>query len=168
MNTEEVDQVIDLFARHVPEIASGVVEIKAAARIRGYRTKLAVLSHDPKVDPVGVCVGLRGYRIKNVVDQLGGERMDIVRWVDSPEQFIPNALQPAQIHAVLLDHPRHRATVVVSEDQVSLAHGRGGMNRELASRLCAWEIVIEGREGLPVRRCDDDISITVIREAEGE
>ncbi len=146
MDTDGSDEVIDMFARHIPEIASGVVELKAVARVRGYRAKLAVLSHDPNVDPVAVCVGVRGYRIKNVVDELGGERIDIVRWVDSPEQFIPNALQPARIEAVLLDHARHRATVIVSEDQVSLASGRGGMNRELASRLSGWEIVIEARE----------------------
>ena len=149
MALDEAEQVTEIFTRQVPEIANGVVEIKAAVRSRGRRTKLAVLSHDPNVDPIGACVGTRGYRIKNVMDEIGEERIDLIRWVDSPEELIRNALQPARIDAVILDHARRRARVVMSEEQASLAAGRWGLNRELASRLCAWEIEIETRETLP-------------------
>jgi transcription termination/antitermination protein NusA len=143
MPSEEAEWVVHLFAQEVPEVAHGVVEIKALARKPGFRTKVAVLSHDPNVDPIDACVGIRGFRIKNMVNQIGGsERIDLVRWVESPEQLICNALQPATIDAVILDYPNHRARVVVSGDQLSLAEGRDGLNRELASRLCAWEIEV--------------------------
>src|SRR5262249_46550614 len=98
---EDIDHVARLFAEEVPEIASGTVEIKAIARKPGYRSKLALFSRDPRVDCVGVCVGVRGHRIKNVADRLGGERIDLIRWHDSPEQLITHALQPAAIERVV-------------------------------------------------------------------
>src|SRR5947209_5645886 len=101
---DETDHVARLFTEAVPEIAAGSVQIKAIARRPGYRSKLALFSLDPQVDCVGVCVGVRGSRIKNIVDALGGERVDLVRWHDSPEWLIPNALQPATIERVIL-HP---------------------------------------------------------------
>jgi N utilization substance protein A len=141
--SEDIDHVARLFAEEVPEIASGAVEIKAIARKPGYRSKLALFSRDPRTDCVGVCVGVRGYRIKNVVDRLGGERIDLFRWDDSPEQLIARALQPAAIERVVLHPAEHRAVVVVKPDQVSLVLGRGGLNRQLDSDLSGWQIEVE-------------------------
>jgi N utilization substance protein A len=140
---DDTDHVARLFAEEVPEIAAGIVEIKAIARKPGYRSKLALFSRDPRVDCVGVCVGVRGHRIKNVVDTLGGERIDLIRWHDSPEQLITNALQPAAIDRVILHPAEHCAVVAVKPDQVSLVLGRGGLNRQLASDLSGWEIEVE-------------------------
>lgn len=135
--------VVHLFAREIPEIAAGTVEIKAIARRPGYRSKLALYSRDPRVDCVGACVGVRGFHIKNLVDELGGEGIDLIRWNDSAEQQIINALQPAIIERVVLRPAEHRAVVVVKSDQVSLVLGRGGLNRELASELSGWQIEVE-------------------------
>ena len=140
---DDIDYVARLFAEEVPEIAAGTVEIRAIARKPGYRSKLAVSSRDPRVDCVGVCVGVRGCRIKNVVDRLGGERIDLIRWQDAPEQLIANALQPAAIERVVLHPAEHRAVVVVQPDQVSLVLGRRGENRQLASELSGWQIDVE-------------------------
>jgi N utilization substance protein A len=131
-----------LFENEIPEIADRTIEIKALAREAGYRTKIAVSSIDLKVDCVGACVGVRGSRIKNIVDELGGERIDIVRWNDSLQVMIPNALQPAQIEEVFLYPRLGRAIVLVKEDQLSLAIGRRGQNVRLASKLVGWDIEI--------------------------
>src|SRR5437870_1480225 len=136
------DFVRRLFENEIPEIADRTIEIKALAREAGYRTKIAVSSIDLKVDCVGACVGVRGSRIKNVVDELGGERIDIVRWNDSLQVMIPNALQPAQIEEVFLYPRLGRAIVMVKEDQLSLAIGRRGQNVRLASKLVGWDIEI--------------------------
>ena len=136
------DFVRRLFEDEIPEIADRTIEIKAIAREAGYRTKIAVSSIDLKVDCVGACVGVRGSRIKNVVDELGGERIDIVRWNDSLQVMIPNALQPAQIEEVFLYPRLGRAIVLVKEDQLSLAIGRRGQNVRLASKLVGWDIEI--------------------------
>ncbi len=136
------DFVRRLFENEIPEIADRTIEIKAVAREAGYRTKIAVSSIDLKVDCVGACVGVRGSRIKNVVDELGGERIDIVRWNDSLQVMIPNALQPAQIEEVFLYSRLGRAIVLVKEDQLSLAIGRRGQNVRLASKLVGWDIEI--------------------------
>src|SRR5437764_11495995 len=106
---DDTDRVARLFAEAVPEIAAGSVEIKAIAREPGYRSKLALFSQDPRVDCVGVCVGVRGCRIKNVIDALDGERIDLVRWLEPPEQLIVNSLQPAVIERVILHPAEHRA-----------------------------------------------------------
>ena len=140
---DDIDYVARLFAEEVPEIAAGAVEIRAIARKPGYRSKLALFSRDPWVDCVGVCVGVRGCRIKNVVDALGGERIDLIRWQDSPEQLITNALQPAVIETVILHPAEHRAVVVVQPDQASLVLGRHGENRQLASELSGWRIDVK-------------------------
>ena len=130
-----------LFEQEIPEISEGVISIHAVAREPGHRSKIAVSSIDPRVDCVGACVGVRGNRIKNIVDELGGtERIDIVRWEDNPEQLIPNALQPAEVDQVLLCDMIGRAIVLVREDQLSLAIGRRGQNVRLASKLCGWDI----------------------------
>lgn len=143
MADDGINSVACLFEREVPEIAAGTVEIKAIARKPGYRSKLAVQSHDPHVDGIGACVGVRGCRIKNVVDALGGERIDLVRWHDSPEQLIVNSLQPATVERVILHPAEHRAVVVVRPDQVSLVLGRRRENRQLASELSGWQIEVE-------------------------
>ena len=136
------DFIRALFDLEVPEVAERIIEIKALAREAGYRTKAAVNSLDPKVDAVGACVGIRGSRIKNIVDELGGEKIDIVRWNDSSKILIANSLKPAEIAEVALCFELGRATVVVVEDQLSLAIGKRGQNVRLAARLTGWDIDI--------------------------
>jgi len=131
-----------LFESEVPEIAEGIIEIRALAREAGYRSKVAVTSYDDKVDPVGACVGVRGSRIKNIVDELGGEKIDIVRWNDSSQTLVANALMPAKVSEIALCFELGRATVVVEEDQLSLAIGKHGQNVRLAARLTGWDIDI--------------------------
>jgi transcription termination/antitermination protein NusA len=137
-----------LFEQEIPEIADGVIMIRAMAREPGYRSKVAVSSSDPRVDCVGACVGVRGNRIKNIVDELAGERIDIVRWDDNLEVLIPNALQPAEVEQVILCKMLGRAIVLVREDQLSLAIGRRGQNVRLASKLSGWDIEIMTQEEL--------------------
>ena len=137
-----------LFEQEIPEIGDGVIQIKAMAREPGYRSKVAVSSTDQRVDCVGACVGVRGNRIKNIVDELAGERIDIVRWSDDMQVLIPNALQPAEVEEVILCSMLGRAIVLVREDQLSLAIGRRGQNVRLASKLCGWDIEIMTREEL--------------------
>jgi len=137
-----------LFEQEIPEIAEGVIEIRAISREPGYRTKVAVSSTDQRIDCVGACVGVRGNRIKNIVDELSGERIDIVRWSDDMNVLIPNALQPAEVEEVILCQMLGRAIVLVQEDQLSLAIGRRGQNVRLASKLCGWDIEIMTREEL--------------------
>jgi N utilization substance protein A len=131
-----------LFELEVPEIAENIIEIRALAREAGYRTKVAVASLDDKVDPVGACVGVRGSRIKNVVEELGGEKIDIVRWNDSSQVLVANALMPARVSEIALCFELGRATVVVDVDQLSLAIGKHGQNVRLAARLTGWDIDI--------------------------
>lgn len=131
-----------LFELEVPEILEGIIEIHALVREAGYRTKVAVASNDEKVDPVGACVGVRGSRIKNVVDELGGEKIDIVRWNESSQVLIANGLMPARVSEIALCFELGRATVVVDEDQLSLAIGKHGQNVRLAARLTGWDIDI--------------------------
>jgi N utilization substance protein A len=134
--------VASLFELEVPEIAEKVIEIKALVREPGFRTKIAVFSNDAKVDCVGACVGVRGSRIKNIVDELNGEKIDIIQWEDAPERLICNALKPAEIASIILDEDERKATVIVADDQVSLAIGRRGQNVRLASKLCGWNVDI--------------------------
>jgi N utilization substance protein A len=131
-----------LFEREVPEVQERTIEIKALAREPGRRTKIAVSSIDSKVDAVGACVGVRGSRIKNIVDELGGEKIDIVRWNESSQILISNALKPAEVAEVSLCFELGRATVVVKEDQLSLAIGKHGQNVRLAARLTGWDVDI--------------------------
>ena len=137
-----------LFEQEIPEISEGVIEIRNIAREPGYRTKVAVSSMDQRVDCVGACVGVRGNRIKNIVDELSGERIDIVRWSDDRQVLIPNALQPAEVEEVILCQMLGRAIVLVREDQLSLAIGKRGQNVRLASKLCVWDIEIMTRDEL--------------------
>ena len=131
-----------LFAQEVPEVYEGVIEIKAAARDPGSRAKIAVLSHDGSIDPVGACVGMRGARVQAVVGELQGEKIDIIPWSSDPATFIVNALQPAEVSKVVLDPEEARVEVVVAEPQLSLAIGRRGQNVRLASQLTGWSIDI--------------------------
>src|SRR3954466_2001424 len=136
------EMVKRLFEREVPEVGDRTIELKALAREPGHRTKIAVSSIDSKVDAVGACVGVRGSRIKNIVDELGGEKIDIVRWNESSQILIANALKPAEVAEVSLCFELGRATVVVNEDQLSLAIGKRGQNVRLAARLTGWDIDI--------------------------
>jgi N utilization substance protein A len=136
------DFIRRLFEQEVPEVSERVIEIKAMAREAGFRTKLAVSSIDSKVDAVGACVGVRGSRIRNIVDELNGEKIDIVRWNESSQVLIANALKPAEVEEVSLCFELGRATIIVREDQLSLAIGRRGQNVRLAARLTGWDIDI--------------------------
>jgi len=137
-----------LFEQEIPEIADGVIEVRGISREPGYRSKVAVISSDNRVDCVGACVGVRGNRIKNIVDELAGERIDIVRWDEDLEVLIPNSLSPATVEQVILCKMLGRAIVLVSEDQLSLAIGRRGQNVRLASKLSGWDIEIMTQEEL--------------------
>ncbi|MEK6798601.1 MAG: transcription termination factor NusA [Planctomycetota bacterium] len=136
------DYIRKLFELEVPEVAERIIEVRALAREAGYRTKIAVSSIDSKVDAVGACVGVRGSRIRNIVDELGGEKIDIVRWNESSQVLIGNALKPAEIKETFLCFELGRATVVVGDDQLSLAIGKRGQNVRLAARLTGWDIDI--------------------------
>src|SRR3954466_15398454 len=131
-----------LFAQEVPEIYDGIVEVKAVARDPGSRAKIAVISRDSSVDPVGACVGMRGSRVQAVVGELQGEKIDIIPWSEDQATFIVNALQPAEVVKVVLDEEADRIEVVVPDDQLSLAIGRRGQNVRLASQLTGWDIDI--------------------------
>ena len=134
--------MVRLFAQEVPEIYDGIIEIRAVARDPGSRAKIAVISKDSSIDPVGACVGMRGVRVQAVVQELQGERIDIIPWNPDPATFIVNALAPAEVTKVVLDEDTHRVEVVVPDDQLSLAIGRRGQNVRLASQLTGWQIDI--------------------------
>lgn len=142
------DLVRRLFELEIPEIGERVIEIRSLAREAGYRTKVAVSCIDQKIDAVGACVGIRGARIKNVLDELAGERIDVVRWNDSLQVLVPNALQPAEVEDVILCPMLGRVIVLVRDDQLSLAIGRRGQNVRLASKLVGWDIEIMTRNEL--------------------
>src|SRR6185437_12600385 len=131
-----------LFAQEVPEIYDGIIEIRAVARDPGSRAKIAVISKDSSIDPVGACVGMRGVRVQAVVQELQGERIDIIPWNPDPATFIVNALAPAEVTKVVLDEDTHRVEVVVPDEQLSLGIGRRGQNVRLASQLTSWQIDI--------------------------
>jgi len=131
-----------LFAQEVPEIYDGIIEIRAVARDPGSRAKIAVISRDSGIDPVGACVGMRGSRVQAVVGELQGEKIDIIPWSQDPATFVVNALAPAEVTKVVMDEEQKRIEVVVPDDQLSLAIGRRGQNVRLASQLTGWDIDI--------------------------
>lgn len=137
------DLVKKLFEQEVAEVKDGTVEIKAIAREAGSRTKMAVLSHDENVDPVGACVGVNGTRVSSVVDELGGEKIDIINWDDNPAYLIENALSPAKVICVVADEDLKEATVIVPDYQLSLAIGKEGQNARLAAKLTGYKIDIK-------------------------
>jgi N utilization substance protein A len=132
--------IMKLFELEVPEIEDGLLEIKAAARDAGMRAKIAVKSNDPRVDPIGTCVGMRGSRVTAVTNELSGERVDIILWSADPAQFVIGALAPAEVQSIVVDEEKHAMDVVVDEDNLAIAIGRGGQNVRLASELTGWTI----------------------------
>ena len=159
--------IAKLFEMEAPEIANGVVEIKAIAREPGSRTKIAVFSHDEHIDPVGACVGQRGVRVSTVMSELGGEKIDIIEWSDDPIQFIEDALSPAQVESVEVDEENKQATVQVAEDQLSLAIGKGGQNVRLAAKLTGWKIDIKRADGETMAVSDgEDVDIPEVETPE--
>ncbi|CAB5669820.1 MULTISPECIES: transcription termination factor NusA [Comamonas] len=134
--------MIELFRNEVPEIEQGLLEIKSCARDPGSRAKIAVISHDKRVDPIGTCVGVRGTRVNAVTTELAGERVDIVLWSEDPAQFVIGALAPANVSSIVVDEEKHAMDVVVDEENLAIAIGRGGQNVRLASELTGWKINI--------------------------
>src|SRR5262245_41113540 len=149
------DFMAKLFAQEVPEIYDGIIEIKAVARDPGSRAKIAVLSNDSSIDPVGACVGMRGSRVQAVVGELQGEKIDIIPWSGDPATFVVNALATAEVSKVVLDEDARRIEVVVAEDQLSLAIGRRGQNVRLASMLTGWNIDILTEDEESERRLEE-------------
>tara|TARA_B100001093_G_scaffold513396_1_gene585244 strand:+ start:141 stop:1148 length:1008 start_codon:yes stop_codon:yes gene_type:complete len=141
-----------LFSQEVPEIYDGIIEIRSVARDPGSRAKIAVISHDSSIDPVGACVGMRGSRVQAVVAELQGEKIDIIPWSQDPATFVVNALAPAEVAKVVLDEDAQKIEVVVPDEQLSLAIGRRGQNVRLASSLTGWEIDILTEEAESERR----------------
>lgn len=138
--------LIELFRLEVPEINEGVIEIMGAARDPGLRAKIAVRALDPRVDPVGACVGMRGSRVQAVSNELGGERVDIIVWDGNPAQFVINAMSPADVVSIVVDEDRHAMDIAVREENLSQAIGRGGQNVRLASQLTGWELNVMSEE----------------------
>lgn len=138
------DMVKKLFELEVPEIFSGTVEIKSISREAGSRTKMAIVSNEEGVDPIGSCVGQKGIRVQAVIEELGGEKIDIIEWNEKPEKFIASAISPAKVISVSLDEERREAKVTVPEDQLSLAIGKQGQNVRLAAKLTGWKIDVLG------------------------
>jgi len=134
--------MIELFRQEVPEIEQSLLEIKSCARDSGSRAKIAVVSHDKRVDPIGTCVGVRGSRVNAVTNELAGERVDIVLWSEDPAQFVIGALAPANVQSIVVDEEKHAMDVVVDEENLAIAIGRGGQNVRLASELTGWRINI--------------------------
>ncbi len=150
-----------LFAQESPEIANGIVEIKSIAREPGARSKIAVYTEDSNIDPVGSCVGQRGVRVSTVMNELGGEKIDIIEWSADPAEFVRKSLSPAKVLDVILDEAEHKASIEVTPDQLSLAIGKGGQNVRLAAKLTGWKIDIKGSE-MPA----EEISATEIVEGD--
>lgn len=152
--------IVKLFEMEVPEIASGTVEIKSVVREPGSRSKLSVVSHEDGVDPVGSCVGQKGIRVGTVISELGGEKIDIIEWSEDPEEYVANSLSPAKILDVEIDEKSRDAKVMVAEDQLSLAIGKGGQNVRLAAKLTGWKIDIRSQTGESIAKStkDEDVS----------
>lgn len=160
--------VTKLFETEAPEIANGVVEIKSIAREPGARTKIAVMSHEENIDPVGSCVGQRGVRVSTVINELGGEKIDIVEWSENPEEFITNALSPARVTDVEVNNEERQAKIEVADDQFSLAIGKGGQNVRLAAKLTGYRLDISSTSGQNVEAESEDNEDTDIDEDEDE
>ncbi len=134
--------LIELFKLEVPEVGQGLIQILGAARDAGVRAKIAVKSHDPRIDPVGACVGMRGSRVQAVSNEIAGERVDIIPFEDNPAQFVINAMQPAEVTSIVVDEDQHSMDIAVAEEKLSQAIGRGGQNIRLASELTGWKLNI--------------------------
>jgi len=149
------DFMVELFRQEVPEIEQGLLEIKSCARDAGSRAKIAVLSHDKRVDPIGTCVGVRGTRVNAVTTELAGERVDIVLWSEDPAQFVIGALAPANVSSIVVDEEKHAMDVVVDEENLAIAIGRGGQNVRLASDLTGWKINIMDADESAQKQADE-------------
>jgi len=154
--------MMELFAQEVPEIEQGLLEIKSCARDSGSRAKIAVVSHDRRVDPIGTCVGVRGSRVNAVTTELVGERVDIVLWSEDPAQFVIGALAPANVVSIVVDEERHAMDVVVDEENLAIAIGRGGQNVRLASELTGWRINIMTAEESKAKKTEESDSVRKI------
>jgi N utilization substance protein A len=152
----------ELFAQEVPEIEQGLLEIKSCARDPGSRAKIAVVSHDRRVDPIGTCVGVRGSRVNAVTNEIAGERVDIVLWSDDPAQFVIGALAPANVQSIVVDEERHAMDVVVDEENLAIAIGRGGQNVRLASELTGWRINIMTAEESQTKQASESESVRAL------
>jgi N utilization substance protein A len=138
--------LVELFTLEVPEINEGLIEIISGARDPGARAKIAVKANDPRIDPIGACVGMRGSRVQAVSNELSGERVDIILWDENPAQFVINAMAPAEVASILVDEETHSMDVAVDEENLSQAIGRGGQNVRLASELSGWELNVMSTE----------------------
>jgi N utilization substance protein A len=138
--------LIELFKLEVPEVGEGLIEIVGAARDPGLRAKIAVVAHDPRIDPVGACVGMRGSRVQAVSNELSGERVDIILWNENPAQFVINAMSPADVTSIVVDEEAHSMDIAVKDENLSQAIGRGGQNVRLASQLTGWELNVMSEE----------------------
>ena len=157
--------MIELFRQEVPEIEQGLLEIKSCARDPGSRAKIAVISHDKRVDPIGTCVGVRGTRVNAVTNELAGERVDIVLWSEDPAQFVIGALAPANVSSIVVDEEKHAMDVVVDEENLAIAIGRGGQNVRLASDLTGWKInIMDANESAQKQANETDYLRTLFME----
>ena len=154
--------IMKLFELEVPEIEQGLLQIKSAARDPGVRAKIAVYTSDKRIDPIGTCVGMRGSRVQGVTGELGGERVDIVLWSEDPAQFVIGALAPANVSSILVDEEKHAMDVVVDEENLAIAIGRGGQNVRLASELTGWQINIMTAEESADKAASETASIRVL------
>ena len=154
--------MIELFRQEVPEIEQGLLEIKSCARDAGSRAKIAVLSNDKRVDPIGTCVGVRGTRVNSVTNELAGERVDIVLWSEDPAQFVIGALAPANVQSIVVDEEKHAMDVVVDEENLAIAIGRGGQNVRLASELTGWKINIMDANESAVKQATETDSLRTL------
>jgi len=154
------ERVIKLFQLEVSEINDGTIEIKGIAREPGFRTKMAVYSRDPKVDPVGACVGMRGQRVKNIVRELNNEKVDVIPWSSDIKTFVTKALEPAKLKSIEIDETGKRLKILVSEDQLSLAIGKRGQNARLTAKLTGWEVDIDA-EHIVTKGFDEKVAEAV-------
>ncbi|AEG31638.1 transcription termination factor NusA [Thiomicrospira cyclica] len=142
------EMIIELFKIEVPEIGDDLIDVMAAARDVGFRAKIAVRANDPRLDPIGACVGMRGGRVQAVTNELNGERIDIIQWDPNDAQFVINAMAPAEITAIMVDEDRHEMDLAVEDEQLSLAIGKGGQNIRLASELTGWELNVMSKTAM--------------------
>ncbi len=154
--------IMKLFELEVPEIEQGLLEIKSAARDAGVRAKIAVFTSDKRIDPIGTCVGMRGSRVQAVTGELGGERVDIVLWSDDPAQFVIGALAPANVSSIMVDEEKHAMDVVVDEENLAIAIGRGGQNVRLAAELTGWQINIMTAEESADKSAQETMAVRLL------
>ncbi|MCJ7499150.1 transcription termination factor NusA [bacterium] len=167
LSRTDIDFLMKLFELEVPEIAEKLVEIRSAAREPGGRSKIAVVSHDPNVDPVGACVGVKGSRVQAVVNELRGERIDIIPWLLDPALFVSNSLSPAQVTRVIINETEKSMEVIVADEELSLAIGKNGQNVRLAARLTGWNITIKSESQSEKEKSTPDTAKVSLVEEEG-